>query len=79
MYYNRLVEKEIELKLKTSGAVVVGKIGVCCYSTEVERNAKYHVNITFYRYWLSGNYEQRLGRFSFKIGACCYTPLKTAQ
>ena len=56
-----------------------GKIGVCCYSTEVERNAKYHVNITFYRYWLSGNYEQRLGRFSFKIGACCYTPLKTAQ
>lgn len=59
--------------------VLCGKIGVCCYSTEVERNAKYHVNITFYRYWLSGNYEQRLGRFSFKIGACCYTPLKTAQ
>ena len=57
----------------------VGKIGVCCYSTEVERNAKYHVNITFYRYWLSSNYKQRLGRFSFKIGACCYTPLKTAQ
>lgn len=57
----------------------IGKIRVCCYSTEVERNAKYHVNITFYRYWLSGNYEQRLGRFSFKIGACCYTPLKTAQ
>ena len=74
--HNTAVDKKC---ICNQSSIQNGKIGVCCYSTEVERNAKYHVNITFYRYWLSGNYEQRLGRFSFKIGACCYTPLKTAQ
>lgn len=29
MYYNRLVEKEIELKLKTSGAVLVAGPKFC--------------------------------------------------
>ena len=33
MYYNRLVEKEIELKLKTSGAVVVAGPKFCGKTT----------------------------------------------
>lgn len=33
MYYNRLVEKEIELKLKTSGTVVVAGPKFCGKTT----------------------------------------------
>lgn len=33
MYYNRLVEKEIELKLKTSGAVIVAGPKFCGKTT----------------------------------------------
>lgn len=33
MYYNRLVEKEIELKLRTSGAVVVAGPKFCGKTT----------------------------------------------
>ena len=37
MYYNRLIEDEIALKLKTSGAVVVAGPKFCGKRPEVER------------------------------------------
>ncbi len=33
MYYNRLIEREIELKLRTSGAVVVAGLKFCGKTT----------------------------------------------
>jgi len=45
MYYNRLVEKEIELKLKTSGAVVVAGPKFCGKTTTCMLYQKSYVKL----------------------------------
>lgn len=45
MYFNRLVEKEIELKLKTSGAVVVAGPKFCGKTTTCMLYQKSYVKL----------------------------------